>query len=164
MIKDIDRQLAESECQIDSEENYVEGTIRSTNTSPILEEGDQVDSPPEDNLMQAQQENSVSEEQQEILPESLKQDTGNLQPEQSDGEGQILEEGEPNENQDQKESQDEETKQDKDTRSYHSQDLQDEHYHTAVDVSGNCSTADVGHPTKEPFISAKYQLNCQNTN
>ena len=56
VIKDIDKQLAESEFQINSEENYVEGMVRSTNTSPILEEGNQLDSPPENILMQTQQE------------------------------------------------------------------------------------------------------------
>ena len=158
VIKDIDKQLAESEFQINSEENYVEGMVRSTNTSPILEEGNQLDCPPEDTMMQTQPETSESEEPQETTLESPKQDTSNLQPEKSDEKGQILEEGELKENQDQRESQDGEATQDEDTMSYHSQDLQDEHYCTATDASGNHNTVNMEHPVKEPFISTRVRI------
>ena len=112
MIQGIDEQLAESECQIDLEENYVEGTARPTNTSFILEEGDQSDSPPQDNLIQAQQETSENKEPQKTIPESQKQDTSEAL------QGQPKEEEEFIGNQDQRDLQDGDSTHGKDMMPY----------------------------------------------
>ena len=59
-----------------SEDNYFDGTIRSTNTSPILEVEEQVDQTSQDNLFPAKQEFINEEESAINILESQKIDTG----------------------------------------------------------------------------------------
>ena len=78
MTKGLDQYLQDAE-QLDlctSEDNYFDGIIRSTNTSPILEVEEQVDHTSQNNLVPAKQEFIDEKESAINIPESQKIDTG----------------------------------------------------------------------------------------
>ena len=76
VTKGLDQYLQDTEQLCASEDNYFDGTIRSANTSPMLEVEEQVDQTSQNNLFPAKQE-SINEKQSTInILESQKIDTG----------------------------------------------------------------------------------------
>ena len=76
MTKGLDQYLQDAEQLHASEDNYFHGTIRSTNTSPMLEVEEQVDQISQNNLFPAKQEFIEEKESAINIPESQKIDTG----------------------------------------------------------------------------------------
>ena len=67
--------MQEAEHLCTSEDNYFDGIIRSTNTSPILEVEEQIDQTSQNNLVPAKQEFIDEKESAINIPESQKIDT-----------------------------------------------------------------------------------------
>ena len=76
MTKGLDQYLQDTEQLHASEDNYFDGIIRSTNTSPILVVEEQVDQTSQNNLVSAKQEFIDEKESAINIPESQKIDTG----------------------------------------------------------------------------------------
>ena len=76
VTKGLDQYLQDAEQLCTSEDNYFDGTIRSTNTSPMLEVEEQVDQTSQNNLFPAKQEFTDEKESVINIPESQKIDTG----------------------------------------------------------------------------------------
>ena len=76
MTKGLDQYLQDAEQLHASEDNYFDGIIRSTNTSPILEVEKQVDQTSQNSLVPAKQEFIDDKESAINIPESQKIDTG----------------------------------------------------------------------------------------
>ena len=71
----LDQYLQDAKQLRASEDNYFDGTIRSTNTSPILKVEEQVDQTSQNNLVPAKQEFINEKESAINIPESQKIDT-----------------------------------------------------------------------------------------
>ena len=76
VTKDLDQYLQDAEQLHASEDNYFDGIIRSTSTSPILEVEKQVDQTSQNNLVPAKQEFIDEKESAINILESQKIDTG----------------------------------------------------------------------------------------
>ena len=76
MTKGLDQYLQDAEQLRISEDNYFDGVIRSTNTSPVLEVEEQVDQTSQNTLVPAKQEFIDEKELAINIPESQKIDTG----------------------------------------------------------------------------------------
>ena len=76
VTKSLDQYLQDAEQLSASEDNYFDSTIRSTNTSPMLEVEEQVDQTSQNNLFPAKQ-GFINEKESAInIPESQKIDNG----------------------------------------------------------------------------------------
>ena len=75
MTKGLDQYLQDAEQLHASEDNYFDSTIKSTNTSPVLEVEEQVDQTSQNNLFSAKQEFINEKESAINIPESQKIDT-----------------------------------------------------------------------------------------
>ena len=155
MIKGLDKCLQDAEQLHTLEDNYFDGTIRSTNTSPILEVKEQVDQTPQNNLVPAKQEFMNEKGSTINVPECQKIDTSyssqwqavsnsishqdiDLYANLQDGQLQDKEEEDPIE---------------QDTLVYNADVSQDEYYSTAIDVIADSTTIQMGKPVIEPFAT-----------
>ena len=74
MTKGLDQYLQDAEQLCASEANYLDNTVRSTNTSPMLEEEKLVDQTSQNNLLPVKQEYIDEKESAINIPESQKTD------------------------------------------------------------------------------------------
>ena len=155
VTKGLDQYLQEAEQLHALEDNYFDGIIRSTNTSPILEVEKQTDQTSQNNFVPAKQEPIDDKESAINIPGSQKIDTG-YSPQQQAVSNSISH-LDINLNADLPDDQllDEEKKYpiEQDTLVYYPDTSQDEHYSMAIDVTGDSTK-----PVTEPFTPDEVRI------
>ena len=155
VTKGLDQYLQDAEQLCASEDNYFDGIIRSTSTSPILEVEEQVDQTSQTNLVPAKQEFIDEKESAINIPESQNVDTSFssqwLAVSNSISHQDInLDVNLPDEQLQDKEKED---PQEQDTLVYDLDVFQDEYYSTAIDVTADSMTIQMGKSVIEPFTT-----------
>ena len=155
VTKGLDQYLQDTEQLCASEDNYFDGTIRSTNTSPMLEVEEQVDQTSQNNLFPAKQE-SIDEKESAInILESQKIDTGYSSPwwavsNSISHQGIDLDANLPD---DQLQDEEEQDPVEQDTVVYDTGVSQNEYDSTAIDIIADIMTIQMGKPVTEPFTT-----------
>ena len=134
-----------------SEDNYFDSTIRSTNTSPILEVEEQVNQTSENSLVPAKQKFINEKESAINILESQKIDTGYSSQWQVVSNSISYQDIDLDANlpDDQLQDKEEEDPAEQDTLVYGTDVSQDEYYSTAIDVIANSMTIQMGKPVVE---------------
>ena len=147
--------MQDSEQLHTSEDNYFYGTIRSTNTSPILEVEEHVDQTSQNNLVPAKQEFINEKESAVNIQESQKIDTGYSSQWQAVSNSILHQDINLDANllDDQLQDTEEEDPTEQDTLVYDTDVSQDEYYSTAIDVIADSTTIQMGKPAIEPFTT-----------
>ena len=155
VTKGLDQYLQEAEQLHTSEDNYFDGIIRSTNTSPILEVEEQVDQTSQNNLVPAKQEFINEKESAINILESQKKDTSyslqwqavsnNISHQDIDLDANLPD--------NQLQDKEKEDPKEQDTFVYDPDISQDECYSTAIDVIADSMTIQMGKPVIEPFTT-----------
>ena len=138
-----------------SEDNYFDGTIRSTNTSPMLEVEEQVDQTSQNNSFPAKQEFIDKKESAINIPESQKIDTGYPSQLQAVSNS-ISHQGidlDVNLQDDQLQDEEEQDPTKQDTLVHDTDVSQDEYDSTAIDIVADSMTIQMGKPVMEPFTT-----------
>ena len=138
-----------------SEDNYFDGIIRSTNTSPILEVEEEIDQTSGNNLVPAKQEFIDEKESAINIPESQKIDTSyssqwqavsnNISHKDIDLDANLPD--------DQLQDKEKEDPGEQDTLVYDPDVSQDEYYSMAIDVTADSMTIQMGKPVIDPFTT-----------
>ena len=149
----LDQYLQDAEQLCTSEDNYFNGIIRSTNTSPILEVEEQVDQNSQNNLVPAKQEFIHEKESALNTLESQKIDTGYSSQWQAVSNNISHQDIHPNLPDDQLQDKEKEDPLEQDTLVCDTDVSQDEYYSTAVDVIADSTTIQMGKPVIEPFTT-----------
>ena len=155
VTKGLDQYLQEAEQLCASKDNYFDGIIRSTNTSPILELEEQVDLTSRNNLVPAKQEFINEKESAIHILESQKIDTGYSSQWQAvsnsiSHQDIDLDVNLPDDPLQDKEKEDPE---EQDTLVYDPDVSQDEYYSTAIDVTADSTTIQMGKTVIKPFTT-----------
>ena len=155
VTKGLDQYLQEAEQLCTSEDNYFDGTIRSTNTSPILEVEEQVDQTSQNILVPAKQEFIDEKESAINILESQKINTSySLQwqvvPNTISHQDIDLDANLPD---DQLKDKEKEDPKEQDTLVYNPDVSKDEYYSTAIDVTADSMIIQMGKPVIESFTT-----------
>ena len=155
VTKGLDQYLQEAEQLRASEDNYFDSIIRSTKTPPILEVEEQVDQTSQNNLVPAKQEFIDEKESAVNILESLKIDTSysshwqtvsnNISHQDINLDANLPD--------DQLQDKEKEDPKEQDTLVYDPDVSQDEYYSTAIDVTADSMTVQMGKPGIEPFTT-----------
>ena len=158
MTQGLDQYLKDAEQLCTLEDNYFDGTIRSTKTSPILKVVEQVDQTSQNNLVPAKQK-FINEKDAAInILESQKIDTGyssqwqavsnSISHEDIDLDANLLDDPA-----DQLQDKEEEDPAENDTLVYDTDVSQDGYYSTVIDIIADSMTIQMGKPVLEPFTT-----------
>ena len=155
MTKGLDQYLQEAEQLHTSVDNYFDHIIRSTNTSPILEVEEHVDQTSQNNLVPAKQEFINEKESVINILESQTIDTGYSSQWQAVSNSISHQDIDLDANlpDDQLQDKEKEDHEEQDTLVYDSDVSQDEYYSTAIDVTADSMTVQMGKPAIEPFTT-----------
>ena len=155
MTKGLDQYLQDAEQLRTSEDNYFDGIIRSTNTSPILEVEELVDQTSQNNLVPAKQEFIDEKESAINILESQKIDTSYSSQWQAVSNSISHQHIDLDANlpDDQLQDKEKEDPGEQDTLVYDTNVSQDEYYSTAIDVIADSMTIQIGKPVIEPFTT-----------
>ena len=153
VTKGLDQYLQDVEQLHASEDNYFNGIIGSTNTSPILEVEEQVDQTYQNNLAPAKQEFIDEKESAINIPESHKIDTGYSSQWQAVSNSILHQDIDLDANlpDDQLQDKEKEDPAEQDTLVHDTDVSQDEYNGTAIDVIVDSMTIQMGKPVIEPF-------------
>ena len=155
VTKGLDQNLQDAEQLPASEANYFDGTIRSTNTSPMLEVVGHVDQTSQNNLFPVKQEFIDEKESAINIPESQKTDTGYPSQWQAVSNS-ISHQGidlDANLQGDQLKDEEEQDPMEQDTLVHDTDVSQDEYNSTAIDIIADSTTIQMGKPDTEPFTT-----------
>ena len=155
MTKGLDQYLQDAEQLCTSEDNYFDGIIRYTNTSPILEVEEQVDQTSQNNLVPAKQEFIDEKESAINILESQQIDTGYSSQWQAVSNSISHQDINLDANlpDDQLQDNEKEDPEEQDTLVYDPDVSQGEYYSTAIDVTADNTITQMGKPGIEPFTT-----------
>ena len=153
MTKGFDQYLQDAEQLHAAEDNYFDGTIRSTKTLPMLEVEEQVDQTSQNNLFPVKQEFIDEKESAINIPKSQK--TGypsqwQAVPNSISHQGIDLD---TNLQDDELQDEEEQDSMEQDTLVHNTDVSQDEYDSTAIDVIADSGTIQMGKPVIEPFTA-----------
>ena len=166
VTKGLDQYLQEAEQSRASEHSYFDGIISLTNILPVLEIEEQVDQTSQNNLVPAKQEFIDEKESAINIPESQKIDTSyssqwqvvlnSISHQDINLDANISHQDinlDANLPEDQLQDKVKEDPEEQDTLVYDPDVSQDDYYSTAIDVTADSMTIQMGNPVIEPFTT-----------
>ena len=155
VTKGLDQYLQDAEQLHALEDNNFDGTIRSTNTSPMLAVEEQVDQTSQNNLFPAKQEFINEKESAINIPECQNIDTGFSSQWQAVSNSISYQDIDLDTNlpDDQLQDEEEQDSVEQDTLVHDTDVSQDEYDSTAIDVNADSMTIQMGKPVTEPFTT-----------